>query len=47
MGSVPFDGGLLPVLSLPEFEAFLEAAAALDLDDVERVGTGLSFAFEL
>lgn len=46
MGSVPFVCGLLPLLSFPEPVDFFEAAA-FDLDDVERVGTGLSFALEL
>lgn len=43
---MPFGCDLLPLPSFPEVVAFLEAAA-LDLDDVDRVGTGLSFALEL
>ena len=43
---MPFVRGLLLLLSLLEPVAFLEAEG-LDLDDVDRVGTGLSFVLEL
>lgn len=46
MGSVPFVCGLLPLSSLPAPADFLEDEA-LDLDEVDRVGTGLSLALEL